>query len=35
MDVSGKGDILFARAEEVAVVKHAVGLEDEKREVLE
>jgi len=35
MDVSGKGDILFARAEEVAVVKHAVELEDEKREVLE
>ncbi|GAB1315399.1 hypothetical protein MFIFM68171_05609 [Madurella fahalii] len=33
--VNGKGDILFARTEEVAVVKHAVAFEDEKREVFE
>lgn len=33
--VTGNGDILFARTEEVAVVKHAVAFEDEKREVFE
>jgi WD40 repeat protein len=33
--VTGKGDILFARTEEVAVVKHAVAFEDERREAFE
>ncbi|KAL2194744.1 hypothetical protein P885DRAFT_71151 [Corynascus similis CBS 632.67] len=33
--VTGKGDILFVRNEEVAVVKHAVEFEDEKKEVWE
>jgi hypothetical protein len=33
--VSGNGDVLFVRTDEVAVVKNAVEFEDEKREVLE
>ena len=35
MQVSGKGDILFARTEEVALVKHAVEFEDEVKVVSE
>jgi hypothetical protein len=33
--VTGKGDILFARTQEVAVVKHAVAFEGERREAFE
>jgi WD40 repeat protein len=35
MRVSLKGDILFVRTEEVAVVKNAIGFEDERREIFE
>ena len=35
IQVTGDGDILFVKTEEVAVVKHAVRFEDERREVFE
>jgi WD40 repeat protein len=35
IQVTGKGDILFGRTQDVAVVKHTVAFEDERREAFE